>query len=246
MLLLRNLTATISGAAFAASTGVVAQIAPVTPTGSHLAREPEAVELQTVRRMQKVLGDCIYANEAEAADHFLASSDPVNVDYARLGYGVPEMAEELDLDRCLGRAMRIGQQRVEMRTNPGIVRSLLAEEAYLERHDEFPSAASLASGLVARRYFVSGQGEALARARATLADCIVVNAPAQADALIRSAPGTERERAAALALDDALSACMANWQPSTVTVGDLRAVVADGLWVAAIHAASPNAERAVN
>lgn len=205
-------------------------LGPHLEVGSHIPTPAETLEEKQVRQMQKRVGDCIFARDEDLAIAYLRASDFVQVDWTALGHDFQYVSDELDFGRCLGRAMRGGQFRVQMRYDTSVLRFMLSEEAYLDRHDAAPDHPGDRELVTDARYFTSLVGSGTARIVARFGDCVVARAPGEADRLLRTVPSTDREWDAILAMESALIDCQRIGQEIEMTPRTIRAVVSDALW----------------
>ena len=212
-----------------------AQIEPAAPTGSHIPVDATAVDADIARKMQKEIGVCIYNREPELADKLLASSDPLFVEYDLFGFARSEFGKEFQLARCLERAMGMFTHTIQMSFSPRIIRSILAEEAYLESYDTPPSLVVEPGDVLAARFYASTPRSRQANTLMQLSDCIIANDPAQSDALLRTVPADAAERAVIQQLIPTIAACLPQGQEVALNVADVRSIVADGLWALGTH-----------
>lgn len=234
-------TACVLVAALAA-TPVSAQFKPERQTGSRIPVAPKRVEGERAAEISHGFARCIYQSNPRAAAALLENSDPVRVDLARAG--VRKIGDTFRMGHCLGDEMGGEHFQLGMRMQPSVVRSMLAEQAYLAAHNTAPALPPGSTEKIARPYVSEGDALAQARNLGGFSDCVVFHDVGKADALLRTAPGTDAERAAARALAPALGACLFADQKIALNTRSIRTYVADGLWNRfARSAAQQNASR---
>lgn len=217
-----------------------AQLEPYTPTGSRVARGPEAVDPKLARRMQKDIGRCVYSRHPELADRFLQSSDLNGADFHRLGVPAEDLRDDFSMGDCLGWAMTASQSEASLSIRFSGLRTLLAEEAYLDRHDGPLILPEGSEEFLSSRFFSAPLESEDSRMVSMFADCVIFNAAAEADKVLRTAPASDEESAAVRALVPALSGCLMEGQELELTAASVRAIVADGLWSRSHYGASAN------
>jgi hypothetical protein len=151
-----------------------------------------------------------------------------SIDFKAIGQDPETWFDDIDVDQCMGRAMKYGQYKLEMRMPYATLRNLLAEEVYLNDHQQALELGSGAQQSIPERDFQRlGMRNA---AMGKLADCISFNGPSQAHDLLRSRPGTKDEAAAFAALAPTLGQCLQSKGEVEIQPSLVRQVVADGLW----------------
>lgn len=206
--------------------------------GSRIAKGPETVRADLVRKMQKGLARCIYRRHQELADRYLLSSDPINVDFELLGIEIRDLHDKFSLSKCLSDAMRENQSTVSMKFDLRLFRPLLAEEAYLDRNRQPLLLSADADEFLSDRIFVSTGDLARAKGVAAFADCVVYHAPADSDALLRTGPASVDENEAVRKLVPGLSKCLVEGQEVSLTPLRIRTLVAEGLWARSHHSSA--------
>ncbi len=206
------------------------ELEPETRLGSRIAQKPETMDLDAARQMRKHFARCIYERHAKLADRYLVSSDPTDVDFDMLGIGSDDLHDQFSLSECLTRAMTINQSKVLMRFDQRLLRPLLAEEAYLKQNKQALSLTTDAEIYLSGRRFVSASMDTRAKALGAFADCVIYQAPAVSDAMLRAKPASSDESKAVQALVPALSACIVEGQQVSLTADTIRSLVAEGLW----------------
>lgn len=223
------LTAIASVAALLVAAPVIAhaQLKPEIETGSMIPVQPKAVDPKDAGIIRKHFAQCVYRSSRARVTALLDNSDPVGVDLA--GAKIDNVNKALDMDHCLGREVGFDQNALGMKFSPGVLRDLMAEEAYLAANRTAPQLPATPPPLAAR--FVS-IGDTLTRAQGMVAftDCTVLKDVAHADALLRTMPGSLAERAAATALAPALGNCLLKGQQVALSPASSRAFVAYGMW----------------
>ena len=207
-----------------------AQLKPYTPAGTRIASNPKAIDPDLARKMKKDFARCIYERDADVVDRLLNSSDPKTVNFEQLGFDEADLVEKLGMSKCLSRAMTDDQLRAMMSFQIDGLRPLLAEEAYLSARREPPQIGPDDEEFLTNRVFVESGKVVQARLYGALADCIVFNAPADADRLLRTTPASDDELAAVNALVPTLGSCVTQGQEIVLMPLSVRALVADGLW----------------
>ena len=203
-------------------------------TGTALNREPEEVEdTAKVNRYSKAVANCIHNRAAGQVDRMLENSDPlaIDMDAADVRWGRFRTL----IEECMGQRMHEFDNdpllaRIGMSFSESRLRALLLEEAYLSANTVAPVIAEGASEQ-ANRSFVSGGDDLVsAQGLAGFADCVVYRDARQADALLRTEPGSDDELGAARRLAPTLGACLLEGQSIEFTPGSIRSLAADGLW----------------
>ncbi|MGI8944398.1 MAG: hypothetical protein ACR2FJ_09270 [Qipengyuania sp.] len=198
--------------------------------GSRFARKAKTYDEDKVREMQKTVARCVAWRHKEGARKLLQHSDSVGIDFYETEYSSDDWFDQMDVADCIERVMSDAGYYMEMRISYPALRNLLAEEVYLMDNEAPPVIGEGASEQLENRNFATGMNPR-AVAFAKLADCIVYHAPATADALARSRPGSGEERDAFKDLRPAIGKCTGT-EPNKVDADPslTRMVVADGLW----------------
>lgn len=216
----------------------MAQLKPEAPLGSRQLENPDVVDQTTVRIMQKKFAQCVYYRREELALRFLTSGDPFTLDYDALGMKHDDLNPRYGLDQCLSRAMRAGQSETSLVIRPTLMRTLLAEEVYL---DSNPTPLALPAGsseVLATRVFPASGGTDRARSVAAFADCIAYHGTIEGDTLLRTDPASPEEGEAIRALVPILSNCIVAGEEISFTATSIRAMVAEGLWARSHYGAA--------
>ncbi|WP_066589991.1 hypothetical protein [Sphingomonas pruni] len=204
-----------------------AQLKPELQTGSMIPVQPKAVDPREAGIIRKHFAQCIYHSSRSRAIALLNNSDAVAVDMAAAK--ITDVTKDLGMERCLGDQVGFDQNALGMKFSPGVLRDLMAEEAYLAANRAAPQLAAAPAPLQAN--FVS-TGDSLAEAHAMVSftDCAILKDIGHADALLRTMPGSPAERATAAALAPALGDCLVKGQQVTLSPAGIRGFVAYAMW----------------
>jgi hypothetical protein len=112
------------------------------------------------------------------------------------------------------------------------LRAMMLERSYLAHNPTVPAWLGKAASPPIRRFVSSGPDLPRAQVAAAFADCVVTAAPREADALIRTLPDSEAEKAAIRPLVPHLAPCITEGMQVSLQPAQLRSLVADGLWAA--------------
>lgn len=210
-----------------APSSALAQLKPELQTGSMIPVQPKAVDPRDAGVIRKHFAQCIYRSSRSRAISLLNNSDAVTVDMA--GAKIGNVAKDLGMEHCLGDQVGFDQNALGMKFSPGVLRDLMAEEAYLAANRSAPQLAAVPAPLQAQ--FVS-TGDTLVRAHAMVSftDCTILKDIAHADALLRTMPGSPAERTTATALAPALGNCLVKGQQVALSPGGIRGFVAYAMW----------------
>jgi len=209
------------------ATAAHAQLKPEVQTGSLIPVKPRTLEREDAGVVRKHFAQCVYRSAKPKVVALLDHSDAVAVDLP--GAHIKNVSAELNMESCLGDEVGINENALGMKFSVNTLRDLLAEEAYLANDRTPPSLPSAVPPLDAK--FVStGDGLARAQALTAFADCAVTGDLADADALLRTTPGSDQERAAAVALAPGLGKCLVQGQKVSLTPMSIRALLSYGLW----------------
>lgn len=227
--------ARLTGLAIAVSAAALpmtaqAQLKPETPTGSLIPVKPETVDPQQAGRIRKGFARCVYGTARSKATALLNNSDPETVDLAAAK--IKDVKRDLAMESCLGGEVGISQSALGMKIGDSLLRDLLAEEAYLGANKKAPvlPAAPAVPPLLQARYVSTGDALTRAQGMVAFTDCVVLKNVAQADALLRTMPGSKEELAAAKALAPSLGGCLVAGQKATLTATGIRAFMAYAMW----------------
>ncbi len=204
-----------------------AQLKPETLTGSRIAVDPKAVEQKAAGIVRKNFARCVYARSAKPVTALLNNSDisAVSVEAA----GIKNIVKELGLDDCLSREVGYNQNALGMKFSPIFFRDLMAEEAYLAANKNVPVLPQPVPP-APYKFVTTGNGLKVAMGLAEFADCVVVTDIANADALVRTMPASDDEKAIARAMAPALGECLTEGQQVSLTPATIRALTAYALW----------------
>ena len=198
--------------------------------GSRFKIAEESVNATQMRKFQKKIVRCTVSGDRDLARELLQKSDPASIDHRELSVSYNEMMEEMNFGRCIGRAMPRSARMMRVSYKPSVMRNLMAEEIYLYDNKEPLTINEGDPEYLENRYFAGGQSYTMAEVPARLADCIVYNAPVKSHEFIDTNPTTGGEDKAAAALTDTINACLPGEGEVSLTITQLRAYVADGLW----------------
>lgn len=198
--------------------------------GTRFKQQPENAARDEAREMQKRVVRCSVYGNKELARKVLANSDPVTIDFDAVGIPANELTNELEISRCIGRAMKHSTYKMQMRFQYESLRALMAEEVYLMDNDDVVQLPADAEPFLTER-LQGGPIHPRAEMMARLGDCIVFHGPEAADRLLRSRIASDEEREAVEGLYPALAKCgLGGAQEVELDFSMVRRVVADGLW----------------
>lgn len=220
-----------AGVAMLASGAAYSQNRSPTQFGSYFKSKPTTVTLERLAMFRKGFATCVFNRHQTLASRVLENSDPMTVDNVAVGLSDGQFSKALGLQTCL-REQTDGVQAPMLVSFPvTTIRSLLQEEAYLSKYNVPPTTSPDDLKSIDRRYVSTGDALPKARASGQFADCIVAQDVARSDALLRAAPGSEDEGKAARALAPALGKCLFEGENVSLKTENVRAFVADGLWM---------------
>lgn len=200
------------------------------PTGTRIISQQEQADPDFSRRLLKETAACVNRYDAVAVVALLRGEGQAALDYAAQGIQNEDDNAPLRLSDCLTEAMNGSQLTVQMRISPDALRTVLAEEAYLGRHSGPLTLGQGTPQVLAGRRVIGGATPAQSTARGMFADCLVFNAPAEADRLLRGPVGGDTERENARAMAPAIGQCLTAGQQANFSTSAIRDFVADGLW----------------
>lgn len=212
------------------------------PTGTRIISQPEAPDPDYSRKLLKRMSACISRYDAAGVVALLRGGNQTAVDYAATGFRDEDDNSPLRMSDCLHEALNGMQLSVEMRIPSAALRTLLAEEAYLDRHSSPLTLPAGSPQVITGRTVFGGDTPAQQAARGIFADCLVFNAPVEADRLLRGPVGGDEERENARALAGAIGTCLNAGQQANFTPRAIRDFVADGLWARSETLAGVGAE----
>jgi hypothetical protein len=198
---------------------------PYTPTGSNIRQTPTVIQGREKTRLLLAFSKCVQTTTPRKVDFYLRHSDGLMI-----GAEVGNVVEYLRLPFCMGRVAPANMIQGLMRIDPRLLRSWLAEQAYLAENPNFTPVPADALPAPERNYYAPPERLADARAVGALSDCMVANDAAGADRLVRTAWDSNEEASAAQALAPALGACMRAGQKLTLKPENIRGWAAQGLW----------------
>lgn len=198
--------------------------------GTRFLQEPETVEAARARKMQKKVARCVYSSNEAEVEELLAKSDFHRIDFEALGVEAESLFDDLDVSRCIGRAMRDDEYRMHMRFPHSTMRNLLAKEAYLERNRVPLTLPSDAPDRLDNRYSMDGIYPPTV-VIAEMGDCITRNDPAGAHEFLAQRPSSSGETEAFDKLIPTIGRCLKTEQEEvTLQISLMRQIVADALW----------------
>lgn len=216
-----------------------AQLEPTTQLGSRIPVKPTVVDPVRAGIVKKGFARCLYTKNGTKTPTLLENSDPVTVDFSKMKMPSDDIGKYLGMGTCLGDQADGTQSALGFRFSPTQLRSMLQEEAYLGAYKKPPTLPAGSVESVQRSYFSDGDKLRLAQGLGAYSDCLVFNDTKNADAVLRTMPGSKEERAAAQALGPTLGACLVQGQSMTLTPASIRGFVADGLWARYVRSPAP-------
>ena len=217
--------------------GLVAIYAPAAnaqdvykPTGTRIGQARQTADPDFARRMLKTTAACVSRLDSAGVVALLRGDSHAALNYAAAGIQNEDDHSPLELSQCLTEAMNGSQVVMEMRIPPRALRTVLAEEAYLKRHSAPLEIAAGSPRVLVGRAVIGGETAAQSQALGIFADCLVFNAPNEADRLVRGPVGGTTERDNARALSASISQCITAGQQANFSTSAIRDIVADGLW----------------
>lgn len=240
----KYLVSGVAASLLAAGAAAQAQdLPPVPETGTRLKPRMTEVDADKVRKMEREFAECVYDEDPERVDRLLSRTDYLTFDFALLDVAdFEQMKEAYDLEDCLGEASRNWRLYTTMHIPAESIRSLLTEASYIDRYRRPIEIPEGAPEFLPNRFVVPGANMERARVMGAFTDCIVYAAPAESDALLRTTPASNREKEAVQALIPAIGGCLVAGNELTLTVPNIRGLVADGLWARSVYGAAGQAE----
>jgi len=211
------------------------------PTGTRIGQARQTADPDFTRRMLKLTAACVNRLNADGVVSLLRGDSHAALDYAAAGIQNEADHSPLELSECLTEAMNGSQVVMQMRIPPRALRTVLAEEAYLWRHNgplQFPPGTPQ---VLAGRKVIGGETPAQSQTMGIFADCLVFHSPQEADRLLRGPVGGTAERGNAEALSPAISQCLNPGQQANFTTSAIRDIISDGLWARSEFLASAEA-----
>lgn len=209
---------------------------PEAQIGTRFLKNPTEVNPREAGLERKNFARCVYGRIPDRVDKLLENSDPEGIEYYAADTTQDRFWQQIRRDFCGQLNSAVADTRQLTMSNTAF-RSMMLEEAYLARVKEAPALPAGATEQVDRRYMTEGSEPA--RALGQFADCIAFRDTAGADALLRTMPGSEEEKAAARAMAPALGACLARGQTLSLNTSNVRAFAADGLWTRFVRGGGP-------
>ena len=203
-----------------------AQLSFSPETGSHIPKAPLVADAALAGQVRKDFAHCIFMVSSQRAVRLLEHSNLIAVDLKAAGIG--NIIRAFPMESCLGRQMNQTEAQLGMMVSADRLRDILAEEAYLSVRREPPSRPSAMAALPL--YLGAGDDATRAQAMQQFVDCAVLGSLSEADALLRTLPGSGGERTAAAKLGPALGACLKQGDKIALTTATVRSFVAFGLW----------------
>lgn len=216
-----------------------AQLEPTTQLGSRIPVKPTVVDPVRAGIIKKGFARCLFVKNGAKMSTLLENSDPVTVDFGKIKMPGDDISKYLGMETCLGDQADGTQSALDYRFSPMQLRLMLQEEAYLGANKTAPVLPAGSVELVQRNYFSDGEKLRTAQALGAFSDCLAFNDTKNADAILRTMPGSKDERAAAQALGPTLGACLAQGQSLSLSPTSIRGFVADGLWTRYVRSPAP-------
>lgn len=213
-----------------------AQIKPEAQVGSRIPQKPKKLDVISTGQVRKAFAQCLYRKSPAKVQALLDHSDPVSVDYSAANFTQKNINKDLGMDDCLH--VNELQIAVSMQFSDALLRSMLAEEAYL---DKFDTAPVLPEGSVEgtdRVYVSTGDALKSAQSLGYFADCVVFSDTKAADAILRTQSGSRDEKAIIRQFTPVLGACLAQGSTIELNADSLRSILADGLWMRYVRTAA--------
>ncbi|MCL6251912.1 hypothetical protein M3P36_12770 [Altererythrobacter sp. KTW20L] len=200
------------------------------PTGTRIISQQEEADPDYSRRLLKETAACVNRYDSSGVVGLLRGGNQAALDYAAGGIRNEDRNSPLKISECLHEALNGAQLVVHMRIPPAALRTVLAEQAYLNRHTAPLTIAPGSPQVLEGRIVIGGDTAEESQARGIFADCLVFNAPVEADRLLRGPVGGGTELDNARALMPAISQCLNDGQAANFSPNAIRDFVADGLW----------------
>lgn len=210
---------------------------PEAQIGTRFLKKPTEVNPREAGLERKNFGRCIYARIPDRVDKLLENSDPEGIEYYGAGESQDRFWQLIGRDNFCGGLNSAASDHRQLTISNTAFRSMMLEEAYLARFKQAPALAADATEIADRRYMT--EGSAPARSLGQFADCLAFRDVAGADALLRTMPGSDEEKAAARAMAPTLGACLVRGQTLSLNAANVRAFAADGLWTRFARGAGP-------
>lgn len=210
---------------------------PEAQIGTRFLKKPTEVNPREAGLERKNFGRCVYGRIPDRVDKLLENSDPEGIEYYGAGESQERFWQQIGKDNFCGALNSAASDHRQLTMSNSAFRSLMLEEAYLARFKQVPALPADATEAADRRYMT--EGATSARSLGLFADCLAFRDSAGADALLRTMPGSDEEKAAARAMAPALGACLTRGQTLSLNTANVRAFAADGLWTRFARRAGP-------
>ena len=210
---------------------------PEAQIGTRFLKKPTGVNPREAGIERKNFGRCIYGRIPDRVDKLLENSDPEGIEYYAADTTPERFWQSIGKDNFCGGLNSAASDHRQLTMSTTAFRSLMLEEAYLARFQQPPALPADATEVANRRYMT--EGATSARALGQFADCLAFRDTARADALLRTMPGSDEEKAAARAMAPTLGACLMRGQTLTLNTANVRAFAADGLWTRYVRGTGP-------
>lgn len=209
---------------------------PEAQIGTRFLKKPTEVNPREAGLQRKTFARCVYGRIPDRVDKLLENSDPEGIEYFAAGTSPERFWQQIGKNFCDELNSAVTESRQMTMSNTAF-RSMMLEEAYLARFKQVPALAADATEVADRRYIT--EGATSARSLGQFADCLAFRDTAGADALLRTMPGSDEEKAAARAMAPTLGACLMRGQTLSLNAANVRAFAADGLWTRFARGAGP-------
>ena len=210
---------------------------PEAQIGTRFLKKPTEVNPREAGLERKNFGRCVYGRVPDRVDKLLENSDPEGIEYYAADTTPERFWQTIGKDNFCGGLNSAASDHRQLTMSTTAFRSLMLEEAYLARFQQAPALPADATEAANRRYMT--EGATSARALGQFADCLAFRDTAGADALLRTMPGSDEEKAAARAMAPTLGACLMRGQTLSLNATNVRAFAADGLWTRFARKAGP-------
>lgn len=210
---------------------------PESQVGTRFQTKPTQVNPEEAGVVRKSFARCLYNRAPARVDKLLENSDPEGIEYFAAGTTAERFRSDVGIDYCLHFESAASDARQLTMSNTAF-RSAMLEEAYLARFKTAPALPEDATEIISDRRYIT-EGSTSARALGRFADCLIFHSAADADALLRTMPGSDGEKQAARAMAPALGGCLMRGQTLSLNTANVRAFAADGLWTRFVRGTGP-------
>lgn len=206
-------------------------------TGSRLDQTALTMPLQQddMGKVRTYFTNCLYQRSPERIDRILTQSDVRSFDYPAIGIKPQHFSSALGMNTCLELATERVDADLVMQTAPAALRAMMAEASYLAHNPNPPGWLDSIPALN-RTYVSKDRDLAVAMALADFSDCVMMAAPRQADALLRTPSGSAAEKTAIRTLVPFVGPCVAAGQKVELNANTIRGYLADSLVTASQQA----------